>query len=170
MLPARNDCTAASLANIALRSSSVEQIGQRPARLDEVERNGVQAMPFPGRPRPVRKHVAEVAAATRADFFDPNHRVPGVGDAPDVGFVVGLEEARPAGTGIEFRTRAKQGQSAETAHINAVLLVVKEDAAECRFGAMLQQNVAFLAIEAGGQFETLRVGGRIQTESAHNGY
>src|SRR5262249_52312328 len=63
-----------------------------------------------------------------------------------------------AGPRIELRTRTEQRQPAKPARVNAVLLVVEEDSAEGRFGAVLKQHVALVVAELGGDLTALLSG------------
>ena len=70
--------------------------------------SGANAIAQSGGTRPVWKNVSQVAAAARAHLLDAHHSIARVAQPPDVCRVVRLEEARPAGAGIEFGTRPEQ--------------------------------------------------------------
>src|SRR5580704_15776892 len=123
--------------DLTFRSTALQRIGQCFAALGKRQGYRIEAVPLTGGTRAVGKHVAEVAAAARANFLHPNHAMAAVPKAFDMRFIVGFEETRPAGAGIELRVRPEQGQTAEAAGIGAILLVVEEHAAKRRFGAML---------------------------------
>jgi hypothetical protein len=53
-------------------------------------------MPLAGGPRAIRKDMAQMAAASRANFLYADHSVTRVAGAFDVRLIVRLEEARPA--------------------------------------------------------------------------
>src|SRR5205085_8215701 len=88
----------------------------------EVERERVDAVALPGRVRPVREHVSEVRVARRAANLDAPHAVALVHLGLDRVLVHRLEEARPAGAGVELRIRAEELGAAGAAAEDAVLL------------------------------------------------
>src|SRR6266436_207895 len=104
-------------------------------------------MPLTGRARPIGEDVSQVAAATGAHFFHPDHSIARIANAFDVRFIVGLEKTGPTRARIEFRARAKQGQAAEAATVGAFLFIVEKDAAKCRFSAMLQKDAALVGVK-----------------------
>src|ERR1700675_714781 len=124
-------------------------------------------MPLAGGRWPIREYVPQVAAAARTNLFDTHHPVACVPDPLDVQLGEGLEETRPSGAGIEFGIGPEQGQPAEPARVDAVLLVVEKHAAEGGLGAMLQEHAALVAGKAGGYCVTLWIGGRGQVERGH---
>src|SRR5229473_2656456 len=124
-------------------------------------------MPLAGGPWAIREYVPQVAAAARANLFDTHHPVACIPDALDVQLGERLEEARPAGAGIEFGIGPEQRQTAEPARVDAVLLVVEKDAAEGGLGAMFQEHAALVAGKAGGYCAALCIGGRGQVEGGH---
>src|SRR5690606_16995029 len=137
------------------------------ALVDEAQRDRIEAMALMGRRRAVGEDMAKVAAAARAYDLGADHAVAGVADAADVRLVVGLEEAGPAGARIELGGGPEQRQSAQPAHVGALALVVQEYAAERALGAVLQQHVALLGRQRGGQrLQLLRIG-RGEVETAH---
>src|SRR5579864_3699173 len=105
-------------------------------------------MTLAGRRRAVRKNVSEMAPAARAYLFHADHPIAGVSHSPNVGLVIGLEEARPARPGVEFRTRVEQRQTTKPARVDAILVVVEKNTTEGCFGTVLEQYVAFLRGEA----------------------
>src|SRR5262249_13336052 len=75
----------------------------------------------------------------------------------DVLGVVWLEEARPSGARFELRVRREQRQSAQPAHVRALVLVVQEKPAERALGSLMQDHVALLRRKPGGdRFDPLR--------------
>jgi hypothetical protein len=74
----------------------------------------------------------------------------------NVGFVIGLEEAGPARTGVEFRARPEERQTAKAAPVDAILVVVEKHTAEGGLSAMLEQHVALLPGEASSYRLALR--------------
>src|SRR5690242_8853062 len=153
----------------ALGSASSQHVRQGVARFDEAQLHRVQAVALASRRRAVGKHVAEVAAAARADLLGAHHAVAGVADIADVRLVVRPEEARPARARIELAVGAEQRQSAEAAGIDAGLLVVEEHAAERRLGTVLEQHAMLVGAQPGGDRLALCVGGRGEVESGHGG-
>src|ERR1700691_5410415 len=71
----------------------------------ESQRAGVDAVAVAGRPRPVVEDVAQVTTATSADHFGPAHEQAVVGPQFHRLGDRGLEEARPAGAGVELGVR-----------------------------------------------------------------
>src|ERR1700692_1319334 len=124
-------------------------------------------MPLTRGPWPIREYMPQVAAAARANLLDARHPIARVPDAFDVQRSEGLEEARPAGAGIEFGVGPEQRQPAEPAGVDAVLLVVEKDAAESGLGAVFQEHAALVAGKAGGYCAALFIGGRGQVEGGH---
>ena len=100
------------------------------------------------RRRPVRENVPEMAAAARTDLFHTDHSVASVAHPSNVGFVIGLEEAGPTSTGVEFRTRPEERQTTKAARVDTILVVVEKHTAEGGLSAVLEQHVALLAGEA----------------------
>jgi len=122
----------------ALRRAATEHIRQRTTGVSELQRHRIQAVPLTRRWRTIRKNVSEMTPAACAYFLHANHAVAGVAQALDVRIVIGAEETRPAGAGVELRVGAEERQSAEAARLDAVLLVNKKDTAEGSFSAVLQ--------------------------------
>src|SRR4029077_9423598 len=92
----------------ALGRSSRQYVRECLALLSEGQRNGVQAMAFPGRRRPIRKHVTQMASAACTDFLHSDHSVARIANTPNMGFVIGFEETRPTRPGIKLRTRFEE--------------------------------------------------------------
>src|SRR5579863_3239797 len=147
--------------NRPFRCAAFQQVGQRLALFREGERHGVQAVTFAGRRRSVRKNMSEVAAAAGTHLLDTRHAVAAVAHPADVSLVVGAEEARPAGSGIELGARAKQRQAAEAAGVDTVLVIVEEHAAEGALRPVFEQHVPLLFAEGGDDLAALRLAGRL---------
>ncbi|MFM1942999.1 MAG: hypothetical protein RI897_1981 [Verrucomicrobiota bacterium] len=79
--------------------------------------------------------MAEVGVAAGAEDFGAAHAVAEVGLGADVFLGKGLEEAGPAGAGIEFGISGEEGEVAADAGVNAGFFVVVESAAEGAFRA-----------------------------------
>src|SRR5258708_17059001 len=131
----------------ALGRAALQYVGQGLAAFGKGQRNRIEAMPLTGRARPIGEDVAQVAAATGADFFHPDHSIARIANAFDVRFIVGLEKTGPTRARIEFRARAKQRQAAEAATVSSLLFIVEKDAAKCRFGAVLQKNAPLVGVK-----------------------
>ena len=152
---------------LAFRCAAPEQVGQRVALLGEAQRHRVEAVAIAGRPGAIGKHVAEVAAAARADLLGAQHAVAGIAQQLDVRVSVRLEKAGPAGAGIELGAGAEQRQAAEPAGVDAMLVVVQKHAAERRLGAVLQQHALLVGREAGDDVPALGIAGRGEVEGGH---
>src|SRR5690242_15440038 len=85
-----------------------------------------------------------MGVTTGAKDFDAVHAVAAVFDVGDVLFGEWLEEAGPAGAGVEFCVGGKQGQAAADAGVDAGLFVVVENAAEGALGAFAAGYVVLL--------------------------
>src|SRR6185436_8829203 len=121
----------------SLRAAPLQQVRQAIAIGREAERYRIQAVTFAGRRRAVRKHVAEMAAAARADDFGANHAVTGIADFAHVPGIERREKARPTGARVELRARPEQRQPAQATRVDAVELVVEKRPAERRLGSVL---------------------------------
>ncbi|KAG0756563.1 hypothetical protein G6F22_020255 [Rhizopus arrhizus] len=113
--------------------------------------------------------MAPLAATAGAGDLGADHAVAGIADFAHMRRVERGEEAGPAGAGIELGARAEQRQRTQPAAVDTLALVVEEDSAERRFGAVLQQHAALLAAEAGNQRLGLGGGGGRQVEGSHAG-
>lgn len=105
-------------------------------------------MTFARRWRPVRENVPEMAAAARTNLFHTEHSVASVVHPSNVGFAIGLEEAGPTRTGVEFRTRPEERQTTKAARVDAIFVVVEKHTAEGGLSAVLEQHVALVPGEA----------------------
>src|SRR4051794_28562690 len=74
----------------------------------QLERTGVDAVALTGRTRPVREHVAEVAAARGAGDLGAGHPVGRVDVGVDALEIHRLDEARPAGARVELGVGPEQ--------------------------------------------------------------
>src|SRR5262249_9779109 len=113
----------------------------------EDQRLGIHAKAQAGRFRPVLEHVAEVAAAARAQDLGAAHAVAAVLRVDDILGADGLEEARPAGARLELRAGGEERQGAAHAGVDAVALVVEEQPAERRLGALAARHLVLLLRE-----------------------
>ena len=106
-----------------------------------------------------------MAIAAGAADLGAHHAVAGVAHEGDMIAVDGVEEARPAGAGLELGARIEQGQPAEAAAIGALLLGLVEDAAERPLGAVLEQYAALLVVEIGDEGVQLLGAWRVEVET-----
>src|SRR5437660_10086534 len=109
----------------------------------EIERDAVHAEALTGRRRAVRKHVAEVTAASRTVHLDPFHEETTIGRRLNR-VLDRRPEARPSGAALEFRLRFKQRLPARRAAERAAALFEVERARASPLGAMLAQNAKLL--------------------------
>src|SRR5262249_19027763 len=126
--------------------------------LDELEGDGVHAVAQAGGLGAVVEDVAEVSAAAGAEDLGALHAVGAVGVLVDVGGVKGLEEAGPAGAGVELGVALEERQAAEAADVDAVELVVGEVAAEGRLGALGEDDLGLVGGELLGELLDLGAG------------
>ena len=68
----------------------------------EFQRDTVDAVPKAGGPRPILKHMALVALASRAMNFRSGHEELGIGSRLDHAWIDRLPEAGPTGTAVEL--------------------------------------------------------------------
>ena len=101
-------------------------VRHRLARIDELERRGVDAEPQPPSARAVLEDVPQVPAATGAEDLIPHHAQRRVALRLDVRLIDGLEEAGPARPGLELRVGREEGslQSRQT-YVPSVLLSIR---------------------------------------------
>ena len=118
-----------------------------PSSAIEVQRAGVDAVAQAGRVRAVVEDVAEVAAAALADDLGAAHEEAVVGPGLDRVVVHRVEEARPAGAGVELGVGAEQLCAAAATAVDAVLLVVPVGAGERALGALLAEDLVLLGRE-----------------------
>ena len=124
-------------------------------------------MPFEGRWWAVRECMSKMAATAGANDLGAQHAVTGVAYCGHMCWIIWCEKARPAGAGIELGTGAKQRQTAQTAGVDPLLLVIEEGAAVGCFGAMTQQYLLFFGSERADQGLALAGTGRAQVELGH---
>src|SRR5262249_45664866 len=105
------------------------------------QRAGVDAVALPGRARPVREDVPEVAAAGRAGDLGADHPVAAVDVRVDALERHRLDEARPACARVELRLGAEELRAAARTAVDAGRLGVEILAGERPLGALLAQNV-----------------------------
>src|ERR1700761_2029605 len=124
-------------------SSSFRLIAAR-GRL-EGRRGRVDAVTLPGRARAVTEDVTQVPAAAAAADLGAAHEHAVVRAQLDRVGHGGLEEARPAGTGVELGVRPEQLVPAARALVGAILLVPEQRAGERHLRMAVAQHVVLLA-------------------------
>src|SRR5690606_18099139 len=129
----------------------------------------VDAIALACRRRAVGEDVALVRTAAGADDLGADHAVAGVADILEMAGGKRLGEARPAGAALELRAAVEQRQAAQPAGVGACALLGQEHPAERRLGAVLEQHVAFLLPEAGGEQSELLLGRRGEVELERGG-
>jgi len=87
-----------------------------------------------------------MAAASRAAYLDPPHAVAVVLDILQVILIKRPVKRWPACAGVEFVTRAEQRQTAQTARVGPVLLIIEECSAESGLRTVVEQYAVFLFI------------------------
>src|SRR6201992_3184182 len=92
----------------------------------EAQGGRVDAVALAGRARPVAEDVAQVTAAAAAQDFGAAHEHAVVRAQLDRVLGGGLEEARPAGGGVELGVGPAQAGPAPGAHVGAGLLVSEQ--------------------------------------------
>src|SRR6185312_7264204 len=100
----------------------------------------VDAIAQAGWPGTIRKHVAEMAGAFRAQHLRADHAVAGVGLLLDMALSRRLGKARPAAAGIEFGVGLEQRLAATGADISAGTMLVLVFTAEGTLGRLLAQH------------------------------
>src|SRR2546423_3666693 len=134
---------------LALRRAPPQPVRQRLAHGRELEADRVDAVALASGRRAIVEDMALVRSAARADDFRADHAVAGVADSFEMTLGKRRGEARPAGAALELGAAVKQGEAAQAAGEDARALLVEEDAAEGRLGAMFEQDVLFLIVEIG---------------------
>jgi len=109
--------------------------------------------------------MALMAVTAGTAGLDAHHAIGGVADALDVVLVARGEEAGPAGVALELGPRLEEGQAAEAAAIDPVLLVIQKTTAEGGLGAVMKQDLGLFAGQIGLQGLAFRRVGRCQIES-----
>ena len=128
--------------------AAAELVGQRLARGREIEADRIDAIALAGRRRAVGEDMALVRAAAGADDLVADHAVAAVADSGEMPVGERLGEAWPAGAAFELGAAVEQRQAAQLAGEDAGALLVEEDAAERRLGAMVEEDVALFVAEA----------------------
>src|SRR5687768_348033 len=113
--------------------------------------------------------MALVAAAAGADDLRSDHSEADVADGLEMALSERRGEARPAGAAFELGAAVEQRQPAQAAGVNAIALLIEEDAAERRFGAVLEQHPPLVVAEIGGQLAKLVLARRGQIEARAQG-
>src|SRR6185369_10793720 len=134
------------------------------------EAHRIDAVALAGRRRAVGEDMALVRAAAGADDFRSDHAVAGVANVFQVVGAERLSEARPAGAAFELGAAVEQREAAEPAGEDSGPLLVEEDPAERRFGAMFEEDVFFLVVELGDQRVELALCGRCEIECCFGGW
>ncbi len=112
-------------------------------RADESEGDGIHTVAASRWAGAVVEDMAQVGVAAGALVFDSGHAKGGVQLVDYILFGDGGEEAGPAGTGIEFGLRIKQGCAAADAAVDALRVVLVQLAGEGSLGASLAGDLEF---------------------------
>src|SRR6202047_5488174 len=103
------------------------------------QREAVHAIAQAGRLWPVVEDVTEMAAATAAVNFGPQHPEGAVFGLAD-GILKRLIKARPAGAALEFGFRGEQRQGAAGAGKKALAMFVQQGAGTRALGAFFSHG------------------------------
>src|SRR5262245_37945330 len=109
--------------------------------LHELQRDRIDAVAQPGRPRPVIEDVAEMRAAAAARHFDAAHAVTIIGFGLNILFRHRLPEAGPARARIEFGFRAIEFLRAAGAYVAALLVIIPVFPGEGALGSLLAHHL-----------------------------
>jgi len=120
----------------------------------KVERRGVNAIPQSRRSRAVRKHVAQMAAASGASHFNPPHAVAHVFVLHNGFGACRKHKARPAASRVELGSAHEKQRTAGGAMVVARLVILGEQTCKWALGAFLTQHVILLR---GQQRSPLRI-------------
>src|SRR5947209_11505962 len=90
----------------------------------EFERRGVDAVPQPGRLRPVIEHVPQVGPAVGTLDLRAAHEQAAILLLANISFLNGRPETRPAGPRVELGPRCEEFGPAEDAQVHAGAVVV----------------------------------------------
>src|SRR5688572_13976566 len=102
----------------------------------QLQRNRVDAVSQPRRPRTIRKDVTQMRAAGVAHDFGAAHAVGAVGLFLDLVFVCRLVKTRPSAAGVKFRLRVEEFGAAAHAGVHAFLLRLVVLAGERALGTL----------------------------------
>src|ERR1700730_8864517 len=141
----------------------------------EDQSEAVHAVTQAGRLRAIVEDVTEMAAATAAVNFGPQHTEGPVFGLAD-GVLERLIKTRPPGAAFEFRLRGKQRQVAAGAGEDALAMLLEQRARSRAFGAFLAQDFILLRRQLRAPFriglfdlEFLRGTGRGTSQPAEGG-
>src|SRR5216683_885646 len=135
--------TGAQLPSGATIAGRKRRSGRRRGGRMEYQGKAIHAVAQAGRLRPVVEDVTEMAAATAAVDFGPQHPEGAVFGLADRVFER-LVEARPAGAALEFRLRGEQRQVAAGAGEDALAMLLEQRARSRTLGALLAQDLILL--------------------------
>src|SRR5882724_8185573 len=121
----------------------------------EDERFGVDAISQASGGGPVIENMAEMAVAASAQNLRADHAVAAVCMRDNVLLGHKLEEAGPAGAGVELAMGGEQGQPTADTAVDPLALVVQERAAERSLSALATSNLKLFGCEL---MTPLRVG------------
>jgi hypothetical protein len=125
---------------------------------NEVERNGIQAVPKPRWSRAIGKDMAEMTFAPSTNNFITDHAMTGIPPHRHVLRVEWLEETRPACAGFKLGGRPEEGQIAQPAMIHPGFFVVQQPAAERGFRPLMEKDSPFLRRQPCRQPVSLDIG------------
>src|SRR5687768_10737764 len=91
-------------------------------------------------------------AASCTDNLRSTHTVAEVANLPQMPFSKWCGEARPSCSTFVLGSALEQRQSAQFASVHAIPFFREEQATKRGFLSMIEQQIAFLIIEAGDQF------------------
>src|SRR6266404_3725201 len=110
----------------------------------EVERRRVHAVAQPSGPGTIRKHVSQMRIAAGTARLGASHAITGVSVFADVLAVGGGKEARPSGSRIKFRLRAKEQCATADAVVRPVVVFVPILSGESALGAATAGHLILL--------------------------
>src|ERR1035437_1540295 len=115
--------------------------------LDELQRRRVEAVALPRRLRTVVKNVPLVRPAPRAGDLGPRRPEGRVGVPRHMRRIELPVEAGPSGPGVELVPAREEGEAADDARVEPLLVVVEEGAAERRLRPRLLGDPVRLRVE-----------------------
>src|SRR5262245_11493363 len=121
----------------------VGQRGQFPL-LREGERFGVDTVSQASRGGAIIENMAEMSIAAGAQDLGADHAVAAVFMGDDILVGYGLEEAGPAGAGVELVTRGEQRQPTADAGIDTMAFVVQQRTTERSLSALATSDFELL--------------------------